>query len=97
MKSYTICDQTKKFPIDRNNLAYHPGPVLPPGGDGSPLKFCIARISNLKLRSDDDVFGNVFSDVKRRRAKLSRRPAFSVELRNFLSSAFYVGVVKIST
>ena len=24
-------------PIDQNNLVYYPGPVSPPGGDGSPL------------------------------------------------------------
>ena len=27
----------KSYPIDQNNLAYHPGPVSLPGGDGSPL------------------------------------------------------------
>ena len=28
----------KSFPIDQNNLAYHPGQVSPPGGvDGSAL------------------------------------------------------------
>ena len=25
------------FQNNNNNPAYHPGPVLPPGGDGSPL------------------------------------------------------------
>ena len=28
----------KKFPIYQNNLAYHAGPVSPPGDDGSPLQ-----------------------------------------------------------
>ena len=27
----------KSFPIDQNNLAYHPGPVSRSGVDGSPL------------------------------------------------------------
>ena len=27
----------KIFPSNQNNLAYHPGPVSPPGGDGSLL------------------------------------------------------------
>ena len=29
--------------IDQNNLAYHPGPVSPPGGDGSPLAANVLR------------------------------------------------------
>ena len=37
IKSYIIFDQEKSFQIDQNNLAYHPGPVSPPGGDGSSL------------------------------------------------------------
>ena len=37
IKSKTIFDQEKSFPIGQNNLTYHPGPVVPPGGDGSPL------------------------------------------------------------
>ena len=41
-------DHAKSFPIDQNNLAYHPGPVSPPGGDGSPfrmgLTFCVGQI-----------------------------------------------------
>ena len=36
-KSSTIFTKQKSFPIDQNNLAYNPGPVSPPGGDGSPL------------------------------------------------------------
>ena len=31
--------------MDQNNLAYHPGPVLPPGGDGSPLLLSASMLS----------------------------------------------------
>ena len=33
----SVC-QTQKNMIIQNNLAYHPGPVSPPGGDSSPFK-----------------------------------------------------------
>ena len=35
----------KSFPIDQNNLPYHPGPVSPPGGDGSPLDDLIDAVN----------------------------------------------------
>ena len=34
----------KSLPIAQNNLAYHPGLVSPPGGDGSPLQTLIYRL-----------------------------------------------------
>ena len=36
LKAGPFLTKKKSFPIDKNNLAYHPGPVSPPGGDGSP-------------------------------------------------------------
>ena len=37
LKARPFLTKQESFPIDQNNLAYHSGPVLPPGGDGSPL------------------------------------------------------------
>ena len=31
----------------QSNLAYHPGPVLPPGGDGSQLFWLILEIAKM--------------------------------------------------
>ena len=33
--------QQKSFPIDQNNIAYHPVPVSPPCGDGSPFEHMV--------------------------------------------------------
>ena len=37
------------FSIDQNNLANHPGPVWPPGGDDSPL-VCYEKVDNEILK-----------------------------------------------
>ena len=34
-KARAFLTKQESFPTDQNNLSYHPGPVLPPGGDGS--------------------------------------------------------------
>ena len=36
-KAWPFLTKQKSFPIYQNNLDYHPGPVSPPNGDGSPL------------------------------------------------------------
>ena len=36
-KSYLILFRKNLLVKNKNNLAFHPGPVSPPGGDGSPL------------------------------------------------------------
>ena len=36
-KSYLILFRKNLLVKNKNNLAFHPGPVSPPGGDGSPF------------------------------------------------------------
>ena len=42
--------------VYQNNLAYHPGPVLPPGGDGSPVLVILALLLACLIR-DPEVTG----------------------------------------
>ena len=42
--------------VHQNNLAYHPGPVLPPGGDGSPVLVILALLLACLIR-DPEVTG----------------------------------------
>ena len=37
IKSYSVFWRQIFAPINQTNLLFHPGPVLPPDGDGSPL------------------------------------------------------------
>ena len=46
-ESYLVLLRKKNFRKNKNNLAYHPGPVQPPSGEGSPLSsnyFCLNGI-----------------------------------------------------
>ena len=46
MISWIVFDTEEKFGLDQNGQAFHPGPVLPPGADGSPLSYGVwTRVS----------------------------------------------------
>ena len=47
MKVISFCFEIIFFAKNQNNLAFHPGPLQPPGGEGSPLKLILAGTARL--------------------------------------------------
>ena len=65
---------SKKFPSHQNNLAYHPGPVTPPSGDGSP--FCKKLF--LKNKQKEAGVGPYLKNTGKRNPKRRKTSKYSL-------------------